>query len=1010
MNIKTMLVFYGEDNLPYKDKERQTHYPVSGSDFMGASNTTEIRFYIDRIGDSSTTWVANAKLPNGKTGYKVLTAYHDSEINENYVLLPLDNFYTQAKGDIYISLGGYAGGVEIVEDEETGIYSLVGTPTIQATGTVKLAINYTTLYTGGTEQGIDIQQLIALLGQKINKNAEQYFRVVDTYEDINSAENRDFLVSGALVMTADTGDIYLLSGSYPFTRTKMDFFQEKFIKANVRAYTNSTDLANDLTKLAENQIVLYNADGKIVCYKVKSNDGQKTYEQQKLNVFWDSIIGDIEDNQELIDYLNTHYASSERIDDLESDLESEITARENADQDLQDQIDDIVAKSDVVDIVGAYADLQTYDKSKLGDNDIIKVLVDETHDNAISYYRYIKSSNTFTYINSIGPYSKVSASATGTSTNIVRFITIDGVEYKLPTGGGTGGGIIVSVSEDSEDLPQITAEQMTTIYNAIAVDGSNVVLQTETDKQYVVLGAKAENDIIIVYILLSEETIVKYTLEDEEEYATATTKQIGGAVSSVNSKTGAVVLSAEDIKIADGDVRNTKAVIDNAYTEIERVEQETQETTDDLQDQIDNLSSRGRYLSGWNALTGLPLTEPTTELPYEYRAGDYYVISVINYADYDSTETYNLGDHCYYNGNNYTCNENGVSGEFDSSKWTLTTPQRYKPSGTEYDGQPSTATETNEIKVNDTYMYDGDEWVYQATAPVDLSNYVDKTSNQTIGGNKSFTSNIRVNSASNITDMGGTPLEFGTEVSATAQDTDKLASITIDGTTYKNIRFSEGHGGGIGIGTTTITGLYGCIAIGKYSVVRGNCSVAIGQQTCTCNSNYSVAFGYGARNYIDYTFCIDGDTEVAIKTYQVHDLSHIWFRNELVSTSKTTFASYTLGYTLAERLNGLTLTDNSITELDYDHINKMTLSADRTFTFRTAPTSTGTNLSAIPEYKALITTNAQIDITLPSGTYKLFTNDEDNIVLTDNVLSLPNSSEIELSIQNGKIIAINWSL
>lgn len=45
-----------------------------------------------------------------------------------------------------------------------------------------------------------------------------------------------------------------------------------------------------------------------------------------------------------------------------------------------------------------------------------------------------------------------------------------------------------------------------------------------------------------------------------------------------------------------------------------------------LQDQIDVLKSRGRYLSTWDTQTGLPGTNPE-ELPYPLRAGDYYLVS-----------------------------------------------------------------------------------------------------------------------------------------------------------------------------------------------------------------------------------------------------------------------------------------------------------------------------------------------------------------------------------------------
>lgn len=72
-----------------------------------------------------------------------------------------------------------------------------------------------------------------------------------------------------------------------------------------------------------------------------------------------------------------------------SNIADEIINRQNADNGLQSQIDAIVSKSDVVDIVGTYAELQAYDTSSLGNNDVVKVLDDSTHNDAPSYYRWV---------------------------------------------------------------------------------------------------------------------------------------------------------------------------------------------------------------------------------------------------------------------------------------------------------------------------------------------------------------------------------------------------------------------------------------------------------------------------------------------------------------------------------------------------------------------------------------------------------------------------------------------
>lgn len=68
--------------------------------------------------------------------------------------------------------------------------------------------------------------------------------------------------------------------------------------------------------------------------------------------------------------------------------------------DVQRQIDAIVSRSDVVDVVGTYAELQAYDTSSLGDNDVVKVLQDSTHENARSYYRWSVSASAWSYIGS----------------------------------------------------------------------------------------------------------------------------------------------------------------------------------------------------------------------------------------------------------------------------------------------------------------------------------------------------------------------------------------------------------------------------------------------------------------------------------------------------------------------------------------------------------------------------------------------------------------------------------
>lgn len=97
-------------------------------------------------------------------------------------------------------------------------------------------------------------------------------------------------------------------------------------------------------------------------------------------------------------------AFTDEVDKLDLALTSETAERKAEDKAIWDEIEEIEMSSDVVDIVGTYAELQAYDTSHLNNNDIIKVISDESHGDATSYYRYSKSTDTFSYVGSEGPY------------------------------------------------------------------------------------------------------------------------------------------------------------------------------------------------------------------------------------------------------------------------------------------------------------------------------------------------------------------------------------------------------------------------------------------------------------------------------------------------------------------------------------------------------------------------------------------------------------------------------
>ena len=212
MVVKTLQVFYGADLLPYKDQERKIHFPIIGPAFQGSSQANEIKFYIDYIGGSSLQWVACAKLPNGKIGFKILDTISDDY--GTYALLTLDKWFTQVKGDLYISLKGYDGGVQLEYDSETELYSIDGEEVIQSTGSIKMTIQYATPIVEGEDFGdITIQELLALVSTKVGKSENVYLKVVSSISDINTSTYEGYLNGGDIVYSKNENAAYVLSVS-----------------------------------------------------------------------------------------------------------------------------------------------------------------------------------------------------------------------------------------------------------------------------------------------------------------------------------------------------------------------------------------------------------------------------------------------------------------------------------------------------------------------------------------------------------------------------------------------------------------------------------------------------------------------------------------------------------------------------------------------------------------------------------------------------------------------------
>lgn len=164
-------------------------------------------------------------------------------------------------------------------------------------------------------------------------------------------------------------------------------------------------------------------------------------------------------------------------------ITDETTNRQNADNNLQSQIDAITAASDVTDIVGTYAELQAYDTTSLPNNSIIKVLQDESRNNETTYYRWVITGGVgaWSLIGEEGPYYTKSEADTAfvpqtrTVNNKVLSadITLTASDVgALPSSTTIGNGTL-TIQKNGTDVQTFTANQTG---NATA----NITVPTDT--------------------------------------------------------------------------------------------------------------------------------------------------------------------------------------------------------------------------------------------------------------------------------------------------------------------------------------------------------------------------------------------------------------------------------------------------------------------------------------------------------------------------------------------------
>lgn len=253
-------------------------------------------------------------------------------------------------------------------------------------------------------------------------NGQSAYNTIQTYGDIVTYDASDFATSlqGQKADTAlqpndnitelNNNAGYITSASLPTVNNSTITFQKNSVTvgdinlnqannetinfnipttaSDVNALPNTTTIENLTTTAQQNAL---NSGA------TTSNIGQIATNTSNIS----SLSNTVTNNYNTLDGRITSEVSA-----LNTSIGAETTNRQNADNNLQSQIDAIVSSSDVFDIVGTYAELEAYDISTVPVNDIIKVLVDSMHNNAATYYRCVETDNvkSWLYIGSEGAY------------------------------------------------------------------------------------------------------------------------------------------------------------------------------------------------------------------------------------------------------------------------------------------------------------------------------------------------------------------------------------------------------------------------------------------------------------------------------------------------------------------------------------------------------------------------------------------------------------------------------
>ena len=333
------------------------------------------------------------------------------------------------------------------------------------------------------------------------------------------------------------------------------------------------------------------------------------------------------------------------------------------------------------------------------------------------------------------------------------------------------------------------------------------------------------------------------------------------------------------------------------------------------------------------------------------------------------------------------------------------------------------------------YIWEDNAWLDIGTTRIDLSNYVDLDSNQTITGQKTFSSEPIYNNGLRTTGINGisgsTSIQIGKDLIPGSNNTTDIGSSSRkwkdiylsgqfkDGTNSVSVAdianglFNVINASDI-VNNTLTQAQFDLITNGKPTLILGTLTISnisFTNMLFLCE-NYSSGQSETTGTFIGYS----ANNNSQIRTLVINNTTGVLsLRSEAIKIAQG-------GSVIIEGKNANVYYLNNVyhyatlsdTQLKYEEINNITLSADTTYTLATAPNNT------YPEYKGYITNSSASTkfITLPTSVTKIKASSSLHVVqpvisggsvTVAGVVSIPGVAYVEFNISNGLALFVDWN-